>query len=90
MSLIINQSDNSRIPGQPEYGKSWKAEFNHGCCPSCGEQPIPVCVTTIQAFTRASQDSSLVTTITNDYYCPCQNQAPIAGCQPAVETIDCQ
>ncbi len=89
MSLIINQSDNSQIPGQPEYGKGWKAEFNHGCCPNCNEPAPPVCIRVTQAFTRASQDSSLVTTVENPYFCPCQNQAPVSGCQPAIETIDC-
>jgi hypothetical protein len=89
MSLIINQSDNSQIPGQPEYGKSWKPQFNHGCCPDCKEPEKPICTTKVQAFTRYSQDPSLVTTVVNSGDCPCQNEAPATGCQEAPETIDC-
>lgn len=82
-------SSNADNPNAPEWLKNWKAEFNHGCCPNCNNPDIPVCVTSIQAFTRASQDPSLVTTVENPYYCPCQNRAPVSGCQPAVETINC-
>jgi hypothetical protein len=88
MSLIINQSDNSDIPDQPEYGKKWKPEFNHGCCPDCKKELPPVCTTLIQVFTRSSQDPSLVTTVTNDY-CRCQKEAPVSGCQQPPDSIDC-
>lgn len=82
-------TNNADDPNSPEYLKAWKPEFNHGCCPSCNE-PLPsVCVTTTQAFTRSSQDPSLVTTVTNLYYCPCQGKGPISGCQPSPETINC-
>lgn len=85
MAVITKQSDNSLIPGQPEYGKSWKAEFNHGCCTECGKQKTPVCTTKIQGFTRSDQSDSLITTIV-DSYCRCQNQAPISGCDSCNES----
>ncbi len=88
--LIINQSDNSQIPGQPEYGKPWKPQFNHGCCPSCGDQEQPVCTTKIQAFTRYNQDPSLVTVITTSGRCPCQDESPVSGCEGTPpDSLDC-
>lgn len=72
--LIIDQSDNSQIRGQPEFNKPWKPQFNSGCCSTCKNPiPTPTCTTRVQAFTRYSQDSSLATTIVTSGDCPCQN-----------------
>lgn len=88
MSVITKQSDNSLIPDAPEYGKGWKAEFNHGCCSFCNNKtPPPVCVTKTQTFTRFSQAESLTSTVSNRY-CPCQNQAPVSGCEPCNKPVD--
>jgi len=87
MASIIKQSDNSLIPGQPEYGKGWKAEYNHGCCPYCNERPIAYCTTKTQYFTRNNQSEDLVNTDVNRY-CKCQNKSVTAGCIPCNETIN--
>jgi hypothetical protein len=65
--------NNSLDPQAPEFGKAWKAEFNHGCCTTCGSETPPVCSQVISRITRTDQSESLVTTTEFDYDCPCQN-----------------
>lgn len=89
MSLITVQGDNSKIPGEPEYGKGWKAENNFGCCQTCGKKTPPTCTTRTSRFTRDNRDSSLVTEVVNDYVCPCQNANPVAACSGPVINQDC-
>jgi hypothetical protein len=71
--------NNALNPEAPEFGKAWKAEFNKGCCTSCGgEITPPVCTTITSYFTRDDRSESLVIRTENDYSCPCQNPKPTA------------
>lgn len=65
--------NNSLDPQAPEWNQPWKSEFNHGCCTSCGQQTVPVCTTVTSRFTRTDRSDDLVTSVDNNYYCPCGN-----------------
>jgi len=69
-------SNNSLIPNAPEFGKGWKAEFNHGCCDTCAP-PTPTVCTTVISFRTRGMPAPLVVR----QNCGCQQADPLAqGC----------
>ena len=77
-------NDNSKLPGQIEFNRGWKADNNAGCLCNCIVPQTGSCVTIVQRFTRYDQSANLISEK------DCQSCfSAIADCLDIVPTNSC-